>query len=157
MIEMKKILFPCDFSEISSRILPYVLSLSEKYDGTVHLLHVVEDLLKWGGFYVPHPSLTQYQAELLKGAEEKMEEICAEKMKGCKDFKRIIISGDPAQEILKAIEIHDVDLVMEFGSENLGDDCGSFCCDPTFRCVRDECSLIFLNLWHGRLLFGGVY
>ena len=112
MIEIKHILFPCDFSENSSRILPYVLSLSKKYGAMIHLLHVLEDLLKWGGFYVPHPSLTQYQAELLKGAEEKMEEICEEKMQGCKAFKRIIISGDPAQEILKAIEVHAIDLVI---------------------------------------------
>ena len=60
MIEIRHILFPCDFSENSTRILPYVLSLSQKYDGTVHLLHVVEDLLKWGGFYVPPPPLKQY-------------------------------------------------------------------------------------------------
>jgi len=112
MIEIKHILFPCDFSENSGMILPYVMSLSEKYGGTIHLLHVVEDLLKWGGFYVPHPSLTQYQAELLKGAEKKMEELCEVQMQGCKDFKRVIVSGDPAQEILKAIEAYDIDLVV---------------------------------------------
>jgi nucleotide-binding universal stress UspA family protein len=112
MVEIEHILFPCDFSENSSKILPYVLSLSQKYDSTIHLLHVVEDLLKWGGFYVPHPSLTQYQAELLKSAEEKMDEICKDQMQRCKNFKRIIISGDPAQEILKVIEEHDIDLVI---------------------------------------------
>jgi nucleotide-binding universal stress UspA family protein len=112
MIEMERILYPCDFSENSRKILPYVLSLSQKYNSTIHLLHVVGDLLKWGGFYVPHPSLTQYQTELLKGVEKKMEEICEDQMQGCKDFKRIIVSGDPAQEILKAIEVNSIDLVI---------------------------------------------
>jgi nucleotide-binding universal stress UspA family protein len=112
MVEVKHILFPCDFSKNSSRILPYVLSLSQKYGSTIYLLHVVEDLLKWGGFYVPHPSLTQYQTELLKSAEEKMEEICEDQMQGCKDFKKIIVTGDPAQEILKAIKVKAIDLVI---------------------------------------------
>ena len=48
MIEIKKILFPLDLTENSSKILPYVLSLSEKYNSHVYLLHVVQDLNKWG-------------------------------------------------------------------------------------------------------------
>jgi hypothetical protein len=32
MIEIKKILFPVDLTENASKILPYVLSVSEKYD-----------------------------------------------------------------------------------------------------------------------------
>jgi nucleotide-binding universal stress UspA family protein len=112
MIEIEQILFPCDFSDNSRKILPYVLSLSQKYDSTIHLLHVVEDLLKWGGFYVPHPSLGQYQAELLKNAEKRMEEICEDQLQGCRNFKRIIVSGDPALEILKAIELNAIDLVI---------------------------------------------
>jgi len=71
MIEMKRILFPIDFTENSSKILPYVLSVSEKYDGMIYLLHVVEDLSKWGGgSYIPHIPLDQYQEEAFQGAEK---------------------------------------------------------------------------------------
>jgi nucleotide-binding universal stress UspA family protein len=44
MIEIKKILFPLDLTENSSKILDYVLSLSEKYNSLVYLLHVVQHL-----------------------------------------------------------------------------------------------------------------
>jgi hypothetical protein len=44
MIEIKKILFPLDLTENSSKILPYVLSLSEKYNSLIYLFHVVQDL-----------------------------------------------------------------------------------------------------------------
>ncbi len=55
MLEIKKILFPIDFTENSSKILPYVLYVSEKHDGMIYLLHVVEDLSKWSsGSYIPH-------------------------------------------------------------------------------------------------------
>ena len=54
MLEIKRIIFPVDFTENSSIILPYVLSVSEKYDDMIYLLHVVEDLPKRGsGFYIP--------------------------------------------------------------------------------------------------------
>ena len=112
MIEIKKILFPCDFTENSIKILSYVLSVSEKYNSMIYMLHVVQDLLKWGGFYIPHPSLEQYQKEALKGAEKNMEKVCKEELQGCPNFQRKIISGDPDAEILKTIESEGIDLVI---------------------------------------------
>ena len=41
-----------------------------------------------------------------------MDKICNEQLKGCPDFKRMIVSGDPALEILKIIESEDIDLVI---------------------------------------------
>ena len=46
MVEIKKILFPIHFKDNSTKILPYVLSVSEKYDGMIYLLHVVAEA-KW--------------------------------------------------------------------------------------------------------------
>ncbi len=48
----------------------------------------------------------------MKGAEKHMVRICKEQLKGCPDFQRRIVSGDPAQEILKAIESEAIDLVI---------------------------------------------
>ena len=112
MLEIKKILFPCDFTENSTKILPYVQSLSEKYNSMIYLLHVVQDLLRWGGFYIPHPSLEQYQKEALKYAEKEMEKICKEHLQGCPNFNRRIVSGDPDTEIFKVIESEGIDLVI---------------------------------------------
>ena len=113
MVEIKKILFPCDFTDNSIKILPYVLSVSEQYDGMIYLLHVVEDLSRWGSaFYIPHLPLKQYEEEALKGAEERMDKVCDEQLNGCPNFQRMILSGDPAQEILKTIESEGIDLVI---------------------------------------------
>lgn len=112
MVEIKKILFPSDFSENSTKILPYVLSVSEKYNSTIYLLHVAQDLLKWGGFYIPHPSLNLFQKEVLESAEKAMDRICEEQLQGCPNFQRMIISGEPAVEILKTIESEGIDLVV---------------------------------------------
>jgi nucleotide-binding universal stress UspA family protein len=112
MVEIKKILFPCDFTENSTKILPYVLSVSEKYNSMIYLLHVVQDLLKWGGFYIPHLSLENYQKEALMYAEKAVEKVCEEQLQSCPNFQRIIVSGDPDAEILKTIEAEGIDLVI---------------------------------------------
>ncbi len=44
MIDVKKILFPCDLAENAAKILPYLLSIREKYLARIYLLFVVEDL-----------------------------------------------------------------------------------------------------------------
>ena len=112
MVEIKKILFPCDLTENSSKILPYVLSVSEKYNSMIYLLHVVQDLLKWGGFYIPHISMNVYQKEALEYAEKAVDRVCTEQLQGCPNFQKGIVSGDPATEILKTIEFDGIDLVI---------------------------------------------
>lgn len=112
MLQIKRILFPIDFSENSSKILPYVLSLAEKYQAVIYLLHVVEDFAQWGGFYVPHIPLRQYREEALKGAEMHLDRVCREDLQGCPNFQKRVVVGDPATEILKAVDMEGIDLVI---------------------------------------------
>jgi nucleotide-binding universal stress UspA family protein len=122
MKQIKKILFPCDLGENSSKILPYVLSVSEKYNSVIYILHVVQDLQKWGKGFVPHRSMDEFQKEALQGAEKAMDRICEEHLEGCPNFQRRVVSGDPAMEILKATESEGVDMVImgTHGRKGLG-------------------------------------
>jgi nucleotide-binding universal stress UspA family protein len=112
MIKIKKILFPTELRAYSLKILPFVRSISEKYESTIYLLHVIEDLSRWGGFYIPHISLDLYQEEALEAADKLMDKVCKQQMQGCPNFERRIRSGDPAVEILKTIDSEDIDLVV---------------------------------------------
>jgi nucleotide-binding universal stress UspA family protein len=112
MLEIKRILFPIDLTENASRILPYVLSIAQKYEARVYLLHVVDDFCKWGGFYVPHIPLDQFQDAAMKGAEKTLDRICEEQLQHCPSFQRKILFGDPAQKILETIECEKIDLVV---------------------------------------------
>jgi nucleotide-binding universal stress UspA family protein len=112
MVEINRILFPIDLTENSSKILPYALSVSEKYNSSIYLLHVVHDLLKWGHLYVPHTSMENFLREAIEGAEKAMERVCEEQLQSCPNFHRRIVSGDPAAEILKTIESESIDLVI---------------------------------------------
>jgi nucleotide-binding universal stress UspA family protein len=112
MVKIDKILFPSELREYSLKILPYVLSMSEKYNSRIYLLHVIDDISKWGGFYVPHISLDLYQKEAMEAAEKFMDKVCEQRMKGCPNFERNICSGDAATEILKTIDSEAIDLVV---------------------------------------------
>jgi nucleotide-binding universal stress UspA family protein len=113
MVEIKKILFPCDLTKNSSKILPYVLSVSEKYDSMIYLLHVVEHFSKWdGGFYDFRSSMDLYQNKALKRAEACMDKLCEEQLQNCPNFQKRRIFGDPATEILKTIDAEEIDLVI---------------------------------------------
>jgi len=112
MVKIKRILFPTELRDYSLKILSYVISMSDKYNSTIYLLHVIEDFLKWGGFYIPHISLDLYQREAMETAGKLMDKVCRQQMQGCPDFERRICSGDPAAESLKTIESEDIDLVV---------------------------------------------
>ena len=112
MIGIKKILFPLDLTENSSKVLPYVLSISEKYNSLVYLLHVVQDLNKWGKLYVPHPSMDKFQNEAIEGAKKAMDKICEKELQSCPNFQKRVVSGDAVDEILKVIESEGIDLLI---------------------------------------------
>jgi nucleotide-binding universal stress UspA family protein len=115
MVEINKILFPCDLTENSDVIIPYVLSLAEKYNSGIYLLHVVRDLSKWGGLYAirwRHPSVEVIQQEANDAAERQINRVCVDLMKSCPNFQKKIVSGDPAAEILKIIESEGIGLVI---------------------------------------------
>ncbi len=112
MIEIKKILFPLDLTANSSKILPYVLSICEKYDSIIYLLHVVQDLNRWGKLYVPHPSMDKFQEEAIEGAKKAMDTVCENQLQSCPNFQKRVVSGDTVDEILKVIESEDIDLLI---------------------------------------------
>ena len=112
MVKLQKILFPSELREYSLKLLPYVVAMSEKFNSTIYLLHVIEDISKWGGFYLPHISLDVYQNEAMQTAEKFMDNVCRRQMQGYPNFERRILAGDPATEILKTIDSESIDLVI---------------------------------------------
>ena len=55
-MNVKKILFPTDFSEGSDNALPYAADMARYYGAKLYLLHVIQDITEATGWYVPHVS-----------------------------------------------------------------------------------------------------
>ncbi|MEW5910836.1 MAG: universal stress protein [Thermodesulfobacteriota bacterium] len=112
MKEIKRILYPVDFSENSYHVLPYVISLSDKYNAQVYILYVVDDLRRYAGIHVPHPSISQIIDEAMAAGKKMLNQICDEHLQRCPNFQKRIVSGDPRKEIMKMIEDEEIDLVI---------------------------------------------
>ena len=112
MKHVKKILVPLDLTQNSAKIIPFAVSFSEKLGSPISLLHVVQDLQKWGKLYVPHMSMNAFQKEALDAAKILMDQFCEEHLKSIPGIEKIVISGDPASEILHLIDTEDIGLVI---------------------------------------------
>ena len=113
-MELKKILWPTDFSNNSEHALPYVTSLGEKYHTEVHVLYVIPELGNhepwYGEFDRSH--IEKIHEWERKTAEKRLNEICEKYLVGCPLYIKHIAMGDPAQEILKLVEEEKVDMVV---------------------------------------------
>ena len=112
MKEIRKILFPVDLSEVSSKLAPDAITLAQKFNAEIHLLFVAGTFEKFKTFYIPHPSLRSFGDEVLKGGQKKLKEYVEDFFSEYPKVKTIVMQGDPAEEILKYIASEKVDLVI---------------------------------------------
>lgn len=113
-MEIKKILWPTDFSKNASYALPYVTSLSQKYNAEIHIIYVGEDLSHheawYGEFEKSHiPKIREWEAQ---SADKKLNQICENHLAGCPLYVRHVVVGDPAEEILNLIKNEKIDVVV---------------------------------------------
>ena len=113
-VEVKKILWPTDFSSSAQKALPYVASLTMQYGAEIHVLYVIEDIAHheswYGDFDIAHINKLMQWAD--KSANKRLNQICEKYFEGCPMYIKHIAVGDPAQEILKLIDKEKVDLVV---------------------------------------------
>lgn len=111
-MNIKSILFPTDFSEGSSVALEYAIDLAKHYNAKLYLIHVIYDLVKVAGWYVPHVSVDQMYKDLEKGAQKEIERFGLEEMRGLKGIERSVIRGIPHEAIVKFAKENKVDLIV---------------------------------------------
>ncbi len=112
MPEIKNILFPVDFTEASEKVVPYARLLAEKFGAKLYVVFVVEDLMRYAGFYVPHAALEKLEKELFEGAQKRMETFLEENLSGLSEVEPLILSGEVAEKICQAAREKDIDLII---------------------------------------------
>lgn len=112
MVAIKKILFPCDLSQHSVKILRYALALADTFGSRVCILHVVQDLRSWAGLYMPHKRLDLEQKEVEAHAQKSLIEFCLDIPGARTKAEKRVVSGDPAEEIIKAAGEEKADLIV---------------------------------------------
>jgi len=112
MKEFKRILFPVDLSEASIKVVPFVQGMAAKHGALIHLLFVARVFDYFTSMYVPHPSVSQFEKEVIDGAEKRLYEFAGEHFKGFEGVKSKVAAGDPSDEILNYIDANKIDLVI---------------------------------------------
>jgi nucleotide-binding universal stress UspA family protein len=113
-MEVRKVLWPTDFSANAEKALDYVTSLSEKYQTEVHVLYVIPELAlheSWyGEFEKSH--IDKIQEWERKTAKKRLDQVCEDYLKGCPLYIKHIATGDPAEEIIKLVGREKIDMVV---------------------------------------------
>jgi nucleotide-binding universal stress UspA family protein len=113
-MEVKRVLWPTDFSSSAEKALPFVTDLTQKYGAEIHVLYVIEDIAHheswYGEFDKTHMDKLMEWAD--KSARKRLDQVCQKYLNSCPLYIKHIAVGDPAQEILKLINEEKVDLVV---------------------------------------------
>jgi nucleotide-binding universal stress UspA family protein len=113
-MEIKKVLWPTDFSGRATHALTYVRSLSESEQAEIHVLYVITDFAHhrglYGNFAKEHREKI-YEWEFKK-AQERLDAICAQELAGCPLYIKHVAVGDPAREILKVAQSEGIDMII---------------------------------------------
>jgi universal stress protein A len=116
MFKPTKILVPTDFSHPADKAFGEALDIAKQYNADIHLLHVIPrelDYMCSVDYCVDASTMQQLREKELPGANQSLQKQM-EKFPLSKDVKVIteVRKGHPAEEILKAQEEREVDLIV---------------------------------------------
>ncbi len=111
-MEIKRILFPTDFSEGSAHAIPFVADLTKHYGAKLYVIHVIYDVARATGWYVPHVSMDEMYRDIEKNASKELEQCCLEELRGYKEIEYKILKGVPHEEILKFAEENNISMIV---------------------------------------------
>jgi len=112
MINLKKLLFPTDFSPFADHALMYALSFAKEYEAKLYVVHVIEDLTHvsyFEVFQVPMPA--NFMEDMEARTKAQMDELLAQDNFAGIDAEGLIRRGVPFVEILKTAAELEVDMI----------------------------------------------
>jgi nucleotide-binding universal stress UspA family protein len=111
-MEIRKILFPVDLTGFSAKIVPQVIFMARKFDEEVHLLFVAGTFEQYSTFFVPHPSLDEFELENVARARNKLDEFAEEYFSEYPQIRQIVLRGNPVEEINKYVDAAGIDMMI---------------------------------------------
>lgn len=113
MIQLKRILFPTDFSENSRTAQAYACTLADLFHSELHLLHVLVDpvvVIPEPGTFFPIPDT--FLNEMQERAQKALDGLLDAKWCEGKSVVRELRRGTPFVEIVRYAKATDTDLIV---------------------------------------------
>jgi nucleotide-binding universal stress UspA family protein len=119
MEEFKNILYPIALTDISPKVVPYVVTMAKQLDAQVHLLHVLRRFDWFVDTYVPdspEPDFkriaSDFEDKLLVQAEQKLEAFQQQHLKDIRIANAIVVSGTHYRQIIDYAKSEGIDLII---------------------------------------------
>lgn len=114
MIQLNKILFPTDFSELSEAALRYAHQFARDYEATLHVIHVVDEAYQYWMSMTPSavPVGAPIVDDVVHNARKSMERLVAEKLTDGTTLVTQVLIGRPFLEIINYAREQSVDLIV---------------------------------------------
>ncbi|MCG3178841.1 MAG: hypothetical protein BIFFINMI_01171 [Phycisphaerae bacterium] len=114
MINICKVLYPTDFSELSEAALNYALHFARDYEATLHVIHVVDEAYQYWMNMVPNtmPVGVPPSQDVMKGADETLRKFVDQRVGGQVPTVVQVLAGRPWIEIVRYADSQGVDLVV---------------------------------------------
>jgi nucleotide-binding universal stress UspA family protein len=113
MIGFKRILCPTDLSEESFKAFPFAFDLARVFDAEIYFINVVNinatPVAGLGGFETTY---MEFASAVSKDARRQLDEILSRRVPENLKFQPIVVQGSAAEQILRAVDDHEIDLIV---------------------------------------------
>ena len=111
-IQLKRILLPTDFSDYSATATKYACELAARFNGELHLFHVLEIQSNSTPTFVMGLALPTYTHESQVAVEKAMNSVVDSQWSAGRKVVHAIAEGSPKVEIIQYARKHDIDLIV---------------------------------------------
>jgi nucleotide-binding universal stress UspA family protein len=116
MFRKSNVLLPTDFSHYALYAMKYAVAIARKYEGTVHILHVLDSSLfsvgSGHGFWLTKADAEKLLESMHVHAENRLDQLKRIAEEEGVDAEFHIVQGKPASEIIGKAEEFDCDMVV---------------------------------------------
>ena len=119
MEDFKRILYPVALTEISPKVVPYVVTLAKQLDAQVHLLHVLRRFDWFVDTYVsdpPEPDFkrvaSDFESQILSQAKQKLNTFQKKYLGDIRIANTAVVSGTHYKQILNYVKSEGIDLII---------------------------------------------
>lgn len=119
MEDFKNILYPIALTDISPKVVPYVVTMAKQLDAQVHLLHVLRRFDWFVNTYVSEPPepdfkriASDFESQVLQQAQQKLEAFKQKYLKDVRIVKSSVVSGTNYKRIIDYVKTEGIDLVI---------------------------------------------
>lgn len=115
MKAIEKILFPVDLTEANEDLIPYVLTMVDRFDARLSVLYVMRPFQHFSDIFLAEYAISDFnafEAQVVAASRTKMDELINAHFGHLDRVQGEVIPGDPVDTILQFITDRKIDLVV---------------------------------------------